>query len=135
MKSMKFDSHSKFLLQMVYKQQSLFKEESRNKGMNGRKLSLAPECISSLSELSKQFWSLAVFLLDIVRRGSRVFGYKDYDKANYFGVNSMWNLWIMFGTPLAQTLLLTWHARPPGGGVRLFHIKWYIYYVTPQTQL
>ena len=55
MKSMKFDSHSKFLLQMVYKQQSLFKEESRNKGMNGRKLSLAPECISSLSELSKQF--------------------------------------------------------------------------------
>ena len=45
-----------------------------------------------------------------------MFGYKDYDKADYFGGNSMWNLWIMFGTPLAQTLLLTWHARPRGGG-------------------
>ena len=55
-----------------------------------------------------------------------MFGYKDYDKANYFGGNSMWNLWIMFGTPLAQTLHLTWHARPRGGGgggVRQFHIK------------
>ena len=55
----------------------------------------APECISSLSscrkvgELSKQFWSLAVFLLDTVRRGLGVFGYKDCDKVNYFGGNSM----------------------------------------------
>ena len=32
-----FDSHSEFLLQIVYKQQSLFKEGSENKGMNERK--------------------------------------------------------------------------------------------------